>query len=84
MKEITLSVEDKNFQTVMTILENLKTELISNIKTDSQTKYSTQYKPKINKVIREEESGTADKTGKYVNPIAYKQRLKTIQKINSQ
>ena len=79
MNEIKLSVEDKNLEIVMTILQNLKTGLVSNIETDakvSKTKRHTQYQPKTNTIIREENSGTADTSGKYINPAAYKQRLK--------
>lgn len=79
MQEIKLSVEDKNLEILMTILQNLKSDLISNIEINGEvrkTKRTTQYKPKTNTIIREEESGTADTTGKYMNPLAYKQRLK--------
>ena len=79
MKEIKLSVEDKNLEVVLTILQNLKTGLISEIESDtkvSKTKRDTQYQPKTKTIIREEHSGTADKSGKYINPAAYKQRLK--------
>ena len=74
MQEITLKVEDKNLETVLIILKSLKDGLISEI--TSSTKTSTQYKPKLNKIIKEEESGTADTSGKYINPAIYKQRLK--------
>ncbi len=70
MNKIQISVEDKHLETVLTILNNLKTGLISDIKKN------TQYQPKVNTIIKEENSGTADKSGKYVNPAAYKQRLK--------
>ncbi len=78
MNEIKLSVNDKNLETVLTILNNLKTGLITDIKTNGKVRAvkSTQYKPKTNAIIREEESGTSDKSGKYMNPAAYKQRLK--------
>jgi len=74
MQEITLKVEDKNVETLMMILENLKDGLISEI--TSSTKASTRYQPKLNRVIKEDESGTADTSGKYINPVIYKQRLK--------
>ena len=74
MQEITLKVEDKNVETLMMILENLRDGLISEI--TSSTKISTQYQPKLNRVIKEDESGTADTSGKYINPSIYKQRLK--------
>ena len=79
MNEIKLSVEDKNLETVLTILQNLKSDLISEIATNSKVSKTrtTQYQPKINRIIREEESGTADTSGKYANPAAYKQRLRS-------
>jgi len=78
MNEIKLSVEDENLETVLTILNNLKNELIVNIETKGIRGKSraTQYKPKINTIIREEESGTSDTSGKYINAAAYKDRLK--------
>lgn len=76
MQEIKLKVEDENLETVMTILNNLKDGLISDINSTGKTRRTTQYKPKTNTIIREEESGTADTSGKYINPAAYKQRLK--------
>ena len=63
-------------ETVMNILNNLKDGLISNIESSGKIARITQYKPKINTIIREENSGTADTSGKYINPAAYKQRLK--------
>ncbi len=79
MNEIKLSVDDKNLETVLTILENLKAGLIVNIQTNDKTtkvRRATQYQPKINTIIREEESGTSDTSGKYANAAAYKDRLK--------
>lgn len=78
MNEIKFSVKDENLEIILTILENLKDGLISDLSTNSRhTKSSpTQYKPKVNTIIREENSGTNDVTGKYVNANAYRQRLK--------
>ncbi len=79
MNEIKLSVKDENLETVLTILQNLKLGLISEIETKSEktgTKRASQYQPKLNTIIREENSGTADSSGKYSNAAAYKQRLK--------
>ena len=80
MNEIKLSVDDKNLETVMNILENLKYGLIDKIETNgkaSKVRRVTQYQPKTNTIIREEESGTADTSGKYSNAAAYKKRLKS-------
>ena len=79
MNEIKLSVDDKKLETVLTILNNLKDGLIVNIETNGKTVKSrpTQYQPKINRIIKEEESGTSDKSGKYANAAAYRERLKS-------
>jgi len=76
MKEIKLSVEDLHVETVLNILENLKEGLISEIQTDVKAKRTSQYKPKTKTIIKEENSGTADRSGKYMNPAAFKNRLK--------
>jgi len=77
MTEIKLAVDDKNVEIVMTILENLKDGLISNISTNGAKTKSrpTQYQPKANTIIREENSGTNDSSGKYASAAAYKQKL---------
>ncbi len=78
MNEIKLSVDDKNLETVLTVLNNLKDGLITNIKTnDKSSKTSTtKYQPKTNTIIRDEDSGTNDSSGKYINPASYKQKLR--------
>lgn len=78
MNKIELQVNDENLESVLMILGNLKSGLISEIicnaqKTKSQT---TRYQPKTSKVIYEDQSGTNDSNGKYVSVSAYKQRLK--------
>lgn len=78
MNEIKLSVDDKNLDTVLNILKNLKAGLISEIQTNgklSSKPNSTRYQPKTNTIVREEDSGTNDTSGKYINASAYKQRL---------
>ncbi len=77
MKEIKLSVESQNIETVMTILHNLKEGLVSKIELDGTVTKTrqTQYKPKV-KAVDEKDSGPNDKSGKYASPIAYKARLK--------
>jgi len=79
MNEIKLSVNDANLETVLTILQNLKTGLISEIETNSKrvdARRESRYQPKLNTIIKEENSGTADSSGKYSSAAAYKQRLK--------
>ena len=77
MNEIKLSVNDEHLETLLTILHNLKDGVVSNIQVNNKTKTrTTQYQPKTNTIIREENSGTNDSSGKYINVSAYKQRLK--------
>ncbi len=77
MNEIKISVSDENLETLLSILENLKDGLIVKLETNTKSKIrATQYQPKTNTIIREENSGTNDSNGKYVNASAYKQRLK--------
>ena len=74
MQEIKLKVKDENLETLLSILNNLKEGLISDIDTNTKVRKSN-YRPKVNKIVLEEESGTADKSGKYINPATYKRRL---------
>ncbi len=77
MNEIKLLVDDASLEIVLSILNNLKNGLVSNIETNGKVKIrTTQYKPKINTIIKEENSGTNDSSGKYASASAYKQRLK--------
>lgn len=78
MHEIKLKVKKENVDTLMGILENLKEGLINNIELDGKsTKQNhTRYQPKTNKVVYEHESGTNDRSGKYLSPLEYKKRLK--------
>ena len=79
MNEIKLLVEEKNIDLVLSLLTNLKDGLILDIQTNSQVKKlqkHTQYQPKVNTIIREENSGTSDTSGKYMSPSRYKNRAK--------
>lgn len=77
MHEIKLTVNKDNLDTVLNILQNLKAGLIDELDVDgsSAKQKPTRYKPKANKVIYEEDSGTNDRSGKYINPLEYKKRL---------
>ncbi len=79
MKTVNLTVDEKNLDTLLTILNNLKEGLIVKIQTNvtQNTKIDrpTKYKPRVNTIIREENSGTNDTNGKYINPAAFKQKL---------
>jgi len=77
MKEIKLLVKDENIETILHILNNLKSGLISEIQTEQTKKplKKTHYQPKKSGVIFEQESGTNDTSGKY-SANAYRERLK--------
>ena len=76
MQEIKLKLKDENLETVLTILNNLKSDLIDDIQSPKPVKNTSQYQPKHNTIVREENSGTADTSGKYASASAYKKRLK--------
>ncbi len=83
MNKIKLSVDDNSLDTVLSILNNLKDGLITNIEIDAnvKTKFkATQYQPKNNKIIKQEHSDINDNSGKYLNASAYKKRLKKVTK----
>jgi hypothetical protein len=63
---------------LLTTLNNLKVGLIANVQTNGTPNKvrPSQYQPKTKTITREENSGTNDSNGKYINPAAYKQRLK--------
>jgi len=71
MSEIKLSVETENLETVLMILNNLKSGLIREIQTDGKSTKDkpTQYQPKTNTIVKET-------TGKYLDASAFKERLK--------
>jgi len=72
MPKITLDVTDKNLETIMTILENLKSGLISSIHVDhKKVQTRTMYHPPYNKVIKE----NTPVSGKYISPATFKKRL---------
>jgi hypothetical protein len=72
MKQIKLNIEDDKLEIVLTILNNLKDGLISSIES-SETNISstTKYKPKVNKIICENEKPQ----GKYLSSSSYKAKL---------
>ena len=76
MKEIKLKVQESDLDTVLTILQNLKSGLIHELEVQSSAvSRKTHYKPTTNKVIKEEDSLTRDRSGKYLDPSAYKKKL---------
>lgn len=90
MPQITIEVEDKHYTKVLSILTNLKPELIYAVNinnsskpvTSSQNKYLSKDKYK-NKVVEKQPileddflSGKNQSRGKYLNKNAYKSKLK--------
>ena len=75
MNTIKLSVEDKDLELVLSIVNNLKDGLISDIEVQKNHSYKTKYQPKTKQIILEEDASTSSLQGKYLNPKAYKQKL---------
>jgi hypothetical protein len=75
---ITITTNDTNYETVLTILNNLKEGLITNIESKINTKYQrkSSYQPNSNKVVFEQSASTVLETSKYASASAYKNRLK--------
>lgn len=77
MSKITLDVSNENIEKVLLILQSLKDGLILNIDVDKRaSKYNTAYKPKVNKIIYENEQMSQSVEGKYLNASSFKKRLK--------
>ena len=77
MSRITLDVEKKDLETVLTILNNLKNGLVKNIKVDNKTTNQMQAKKPARKPVLEDEFMSAKPTNsKYLSPTAFKNRIK--------
>ena len=78
MNKVTLSVDEENLKTVLTVLNNLKTGLIKNIEINGKASIvrTPPYKPKTKTIMKDDDFTANDSSGKYVNPAAYKQRFK--------
>jgi len=70
MAKIVLEVEQKELDTVLLILNNLKAGLINNIEIDKKRSYNTP------KPIKKEPLQPVSLSGKYVDPQTFKERLK--------
>jgi len=92
MPKIVLEVAMENMGSVVTVLNSLKDGLIKDIQIESQdvqafkstvekvekkiNKRKAQYQPKTNRVIYEEEQQSLASSGKYLDPKAFKERLR--------
>ena len=78
MSKIVLDVEDKNLDTVLLILHNLKQGLVTNINTDKKSINTTIQAKKAlkNKVLDHEFMDESPSSGKYLSKSAYKNKLR--------
>ena len=76
MSKIVLDVDDKNIDTVLLILKNLKQGLVKNISSDKgNVATSIQAKKALKKQVVEDEFIEAPSRGKYLSRAAYKNKL---------
>lgn len=76
MSKITLDVEKKDLDTVLTILNNLKSGLVKNVKVDNKPTNSMQAKKPVRKPVLEDEFMNTKPSGsKYLSPSAFKNRI---------
>ena len=76
MSKITLDVEKKDLDTVLSILNNLKSGLVKNIKVDNKTTNPIQAKKPVKKPVLEDEfMSTKPSNSKYLSPSAFKNRI---------
>ena len=78
MSKITLDIDDKNIDTILTILNNLKPGLIKNLSTSASSINSRIQAKKVLKGQNIEEDEFMSKTpsmGKYLSKSAYKNKL---------
>lgn len=79
MSKIILDIDEKNIDTVLTILNNLKSGLIKNISAPTNNINSRMQAKKVLKQqnIQEDEfMSSSPSTGKYLSRSAYKNKLK--------
>lgn len=75
MSKIVLDVDSKNMDTVLTILNSLKSGLIKNISTDKTAHAKPISSSMKKKVIEEDEFMSQPTTSKYLSRAGYKQKL---------
>ena len=81
MSKITLDIDDKNIETVLTILNNLKPGLIKNLSTTSNNINSRIQAKKVLKQQNIEEDEFMSKRpsmGKYLSKTEYKNKLQKV------
>lgn len=82
MSKITLDVDKKDVNTVLTILNNLKTGLVKNIKIDNKAISNSMPAKKIVKqaILEDEFIAKPASTSKYLSKAAYREKLNKISK----
>ena len=76
MAKITLEVHNKNIDTVLTILQNLKEDLIDEIVVDKKRSYNKPKRIEPVKPLQDAPQPVTVSTGKYIDPQTFKERLR--------
>ena len=80
MAKITLEVENKNVDTLLTILQNLKEGLIEDITVDKKSIYNKPKRSEPAKPLQSAPQPVSVSRGKYIDPQTFKERLKRMKK----
>ena len=80
MAKVTLEVNDKKLDTLLTILENLKEDIIEEISVDKKRSYNKQKRIEPVKPLQEAPQPVSVSTGKYIDPQTFKERLKRMKR----
>lgn len=80
MAKITLDVENRNVDTVMTILQNLKEGLIEEITLEKKRSYNKPKRIEPVKPLQDAPKPVSISTGKYIDPQTFKERLKRMKR----
>ncbi len=76
MAKITLEVANRNVDTVITILQNLKEGLIEEIVVDKKRSYNKPKRIEPVKPLQDAPQPVSISTGKYIDPQTFKERLR--------
>ena len=80
MAKITLQVNDKKLDTVLTVLHNLKEGLIDDISVDKKRSYNRPKQTTEARPIQSTPQPVSISTGKYIDPQTFKERLKRMKR----
>ena len=79
MSKIVLDIDEKNIDTVLTILNNLKAGLIKDISAPTNSINSRIQEKRLAKeqhILKDEFMSSSPSTGKYLSKAAYKNKLR--------